>query len=201
VALAPPLGEAGPEPTINAYLMELDVPVRMGAAAPAPVEVLLRYLVTVHDADPSRGHRVMGALAAAALAQDELQAVLRPLPPEAWRALGVLPQPSLLLEAVARRPRPAVAAKPVERLVLRLKRTSGQISGVVRTPDGQPFVRAEVVLTALGRVTRTDGAGRFRFVNVPQPLEDDRIEVRAKGFHAVAKAGVGTVEVRLGPKE
>jgi hypothetical protein len=201
VELRPPRADVGAEAAIHAHLMELDAPVRFGAAAPAPVEVLLRYLVTVHDPDVGKGHARLGNLVAAALAQDELQAVLRPLPPEAWLALGVTPQPSLLLEAVARRSRPARASKPVERLVLRLERTSGQISGVVLTPDGQPFVRAQVVLSALGRIAHTDGAGRFRFANVPQPLDDDRIEVRAKGFLAVARAGAGTVEVRLGPKE
>lgn len=191
----------GDDPRVHAYLLALDVPDQFRNLAPAPVQVLLRYVVTVYDPEPQQAHDRLGKLVFAAMDSDTFRTDLRPLPIQTWAALGVPPQPCLQLEAVARRVRESTQGPPVRALLLRLERTAGRVSGVVRTPEGRPFPRAEVVLAAVGRRTHTDNRGRFSFTNVPQPLEDDRVEVRAKGFEAIAHAGPEPIEVRLGPKE
>lgn len=191
----------GDAPRVHAYLMELDQADQFRDARQLHRAVVLRYLVTVWDPEPARGHATLGRIVQAALSGQDYVARLEPLPMAAWAALGVPPQPCLRLEATAQWVQQPVSGPPVLERVITVAETGGRIRGRVLTVDGTPMPGANVTLVAVGRRARTDVDGRFTFVNVPQPLDDDRIEVRAKGLSAIAHAGSDPVEVRLGPKE
>ena len=116
--------------------------------------------------------------------------------PGRWKA-PILPFLAALLATFVMTPGPSATAAPDGDTVI-VELEDGTAFEGKRKKTGRTAV---IFNTALGRRTRTDNRGRFSFTNVPQPLEDDRIEVRAKGFEAVAHAGPDPIEVRLGPKE
>jgi hypothetical protein len=69
---------------------------------------------------------------------------------------------------------------------------TGTVTGIVRTAGGTPVENAEVTLSGVARNTRTDTAGRYRFVDVPVG------EVRVDGKDPTSGAlgsGTGTVTV------
>jgi hypothetical protein len=109
---------------VGLYLLELDAaPVGQGARRPA-LRLALRYLVTAWAETPEVAHRLLAAIAFAALEAPETEVVaeLRPLAPEAWAAFGVLPRPSLFLRVPARKERPPVEAPVVRKpLVVHLQ--------------------------------------------------------------------------------
>ena len=109
---------------VGLYLLELDAaPVGQGARRPA-LRMALRYLVTAWAETPEVAHRLLAAVAFAALEapETELVAELRPLPPQAWAAFGVVPRPSLFLRVPVQKARPAIETPLVRKpLVVQLQ--------------------------------------------------------------------------------
>jgi hypothetical protein len=109
---------------VGLYLLELDAaPVGQGARRPA-LRLAVRYLVTAWAETPALAHRLLAAIAFAALEapESELVAELRPLAPEAWAAFGVLPRPSLFLRVPVQKERPPVETPVVRKpLVVQLQ--------------------------------------------------------------------------------
>jgi hypothetical protein len=71
-------------------------------------------------------------------------------------------------------------------------------------PNEAPIAAAHVELPALGRITETDPAGRFRFVGVPAKRADQTLRVRARGLERtfrLADGGDDTVTLRMSLKE
>jgi hypothetical protein len=109
---------------VGLYLLELEAaPVGQGARRPA-LRLALRYLVTAWAEAPALAHRLLAAIAFAALEarESEVVAELRPLAPEAWAAFGVPPRPSLFLRVPVEKARPPVETPVVRKpLVVQLQ--------------------------------------------------------------------------------
>lgn len=188
------------EAEANVYLLEL-APPEQGRFSRDALELRVRYLITVQDADPHAAHARMGNLMFAAMASEEWDAELSPLPAATWTALGAPPQPALLLETIARLEKPARTTRRVRSMDLRLEQSHVQIWGQVITPEGVPVMRAEVTLVELNARTQTDHEGRFAFSNAPSQPKMKTIRVRAKGYEAQVQTEGGSLEVRIGPED
>ncbi len=163
VSLLPPSQAAQ---GITLYLMSLAPAPPPRSPKRPPLQVLLRYLVVVHDEKPDVAHQRLGLLVFAALANPDFTVDLTPLPVETWRAWGLGPQPAFILDRVARLEQPEPVAPMVRKVVVKTTPLSS-LSGVVTTPDKTPIPLARVELPDLQVVTYTDRAGRFIFRAVP----------------------------------
>ncbi len=193
---------------IGLYLMDLSQENRARVGRIPPFEISLRYLVTARSPRAEEAQRVIGELILAALRKPEkeppeFEALVEPLPVEAWAALGAPPQPSFFLRAPLRIERPQPAA-PLARAPVALHPSPMRaLSGAVYASDGTPVMGARVELLSLGIATRTNEQGRFRFAGVPANSRL-RLSVDAKGQKreidcsgAVAAGGDEPLEIRL----
>ncbi|HKQ79240.1 MAG TPA: Pvc16 family protein [Blastocatellia bacterium] len=173
------------KPQIALYLMDLSQGNVARVNKRPPLQLFLRYLVTVWSPRPEDAHRLLGELIFAALEKPEKEApefevLTEPLPIEAWAVMGVAPQPSFFLRVPLRRERPEPKAPLVRAPVIIQPSPMRPLTGVVYGPEKTPIMGARVEFTALGLVTRTNEQGRFHFTGVPAtvPL---KLSVQAKG--------------------
>jgi hypothetical protein len=164
---------------ITLYLMSLASAPPPRTARRPPLQVLLRYLVLVQDDKPDVAHQRLGALIFAALASPEFVVDLTPLPAETWQSWGMGPQPSFILDRVARLEQPEPVAPLVRQVVVRTTPLT-TLSGVVTLPDKMPVPRARVELPDLQAVTYTDRSGRFMFTAVPGDPAPRQVRVTVK---------------------
>lgn len=163
------------------YLMELvsTPPLRSGRRP--PLQVSLRYLVTVRSDEPVDGHRMLGELMLAAMGNSEFEVEPDPVPVEVWRAFGVGPRPSFVLRVTVTLERREDLA-PLVRKPLVVKRSPiARLQGVVCGPGDVPIMGATVELPVLGLTTKTDANGGFVFAAVPSEPPAKTIRVKAKG--------------------
>ncbi len=182
VSLDPP-SPAADGRGVGLYLVELGpAPAGQGAGRP-PLRLALRYLVTSWAEAPEVAHRLLGALAFAAMevTELELELELRPLSPEAWAAFGVLPRPSFFLRLPVQLARPAPSAPPVLKPLVVHAVPTVALEGLVVGPGDVPLPGAQVELPGLKLTALTDGAGRFRFPRVPAAPETQALRVLARG--------------------
>jgi hypothetical protein len=204
VSLALP--STGEDVGINLYLLDFEQePLPRGAAKP-PLQVALRYLITVSGDDTAEAHRQLWTLLVDAVGRAEPNswAVEREAPPlELWRALGLAPRPSFVLRVQARHEWEQL---PPGRRVEKREFKGGPVrtlSGVVFAPPGQtPVAGAVVDLPALGQTVETDGRGRFLFAAVPGgDFRPKKLVVRARGIQqnvdVPADAGIGPLVIEL----
>jgi Pvc16 N-terminal domain len=177
--------QAATETQIALYLMDISQGNIARVNKRPPLQIFLRYLVTVWAPRPEDAHRLLGELIFAALEKPEKEApefevLTEPLPVEAWAVLGVAPQPSFFLRVPLRRERPEPKAPLVRAPVVIHPSLMRPLTGVVYGPEKMPIMGARVEFTALGLVTRTNEQGRFHFTGVPTtvPL---KLSVQAKG--------------------
>jgi hypothetical protein len=169
-------------PVVSAYLLELrDHPAPAGTP-PAPLQVLLSYLVTTASDSPESAHRLLGQLVFSALEHPEYRPDLEPPPAPLWSALGVSPRPAFFLRVPCRRERPARPSKRVLTPLVVTTSPMGPIVGRVLGPGDHGIPGARVELPALRRSTRTDGHGRFLFAAVPAEPLLKHFVVQAKGI-------------------
>lgn len=195
VTFVPPLqGEAIDTPRIHLYLLHV-VPGLTRAMSPtqgAVSELRLRYLVTVDADEPTVAHRVLGELAFAALESLDYELDLEPLSADFWQALGVVPQPSIVLRISLRRDRPLPEA-PVVREPLVLERADiASLTGRIAEGDNIPLSGATVEIPSLRLRQTTDPNGRFYFPTVPA-AHKHQLRIRARGREMTA-----TVEPQSG---
>ncbi len=189
VSLARPADSPPQAPEVNLYLFDLQQPAPgiSSAGGRAPLEVTLRYLVSCAADDVSEGHRLLGELVLAALDQSGFEVELQ-VPPDLWLNLALPARPAFLLRVPLRRERVRPTAPLVQALELRLEPVTA-LHGVVLGPRERPLPGAHVALDGLGLHTRTDLAGRFRFVNVPASSGALALVVRAGRREVVVATG------------
>jgi hypothetical protein len=189
---------------VHLYLLQILPSLTRLQAASAISVLRLRYLIAISGGEPTVSHRLLGELAFAALESDEFEVDLEPLGADIWSALGVLPQPSLVLQVPLRRERPHPEA-PLVRVPLVLDTaTITSLTGVVLSPEDTPISGAHVELPDLHLRQRTDSRGKFHFPTVPR-AERQTVLVRAKGREvsvAVAPSSHDEpVIIRFNPRE
>lgn len=188
---------------IGLYLMDLSQSNCARVGKLQPFKINLRYLVTARSPRAEEAHRLLGELIFAALQKPEkeapdFEAVVEPLPVEAWAVLGAAPQPSFFLRAPLRRERPEAAAPVVREPVVLHPSPMRTLSGAVYESGGTPIMGARVELLTLGIATRTDEWGRFRFAGVPSNGRL-RLLAQAKGQTKEVDCSTGDepLEIRL----
>ena len=166
---------------VSLYLLELvRLPPPRGQEPP-PLQLALRYLVTVWAAAPERAHHLLGELVLAALDQVEWTLELEPPPAGIWSGLGVVPQPCFVLQAPLRRERPQPEPKLVRQpLVVRASPITS-LRGVLLGPGDVPLAGASVELGHLQRTVRADRKGRFHFETIPADSVGHSLTVKVKG--------------------
>ncbi len=179
VSLEPP-GVERPGRGVGVYLLDIAPrPAPRGADRP-PLQLWLRYLVTVWAEDPADAHRLLLDLVFDALSRDDLEVDVEALPTATWAALQAVPQPSFFVRVPVRRERPEPITKPV---LIPLRLEAGRlavVAGVVRDTRDQPVSAAIVEIPGLDRATQTDNRGRFQLTAVPGPPAATQLRVRAK---------------------
>jgi len=177
--LAP--GDGGTEPSIGLYLMDiLPNPPARGLRTP-PLQVWLRYLVTVAASDPAQSNRWLEDLVFAAMENPNWEVEPFENSATVWLALRAAPRPAFLVRVPLRRERPAKRAPLVRRPLIVQKSPMASLSGVVLGPTDEPLMGARVELPVLQQSTHTDSRGRFRFSSVPTEPSSKLLRVRARG--------------------
>jgi hypothetical protein len=179
-SLGPP-EQAPADAGVSCYLMELlDNPPLRTSRRP-PLQIFLRYLVTIWASAPKEAHQMLEDLLFATMEAPDLQVEVEPLTAAGWRALGVTPRPSFFLRVPLRRERPQPGVKLVRQPLgieaVPVASLQGQVVGV----GGVPLARAVVEIPGLEINTRTDAHGHFQFAMLPAGLHVRQLRVRAKG--------------------
>ena len=187
VSLAPP---TAPPEALQVHVFLLDVvrkPVLRGPDQP-PLQVQLRYLVSVWGPDPAAAHHALHQLVFDALARPDLEVDETPPPAALWSALGAVPRPAFTL-------RVRLQVERYEPMVPLVRRAETHVEAALATLHGRLLVpsagstdetmalsgaRVEVVGTRNSALS--DQSGHFRLDNV-LPGEDGtlRLAVQAKG--------------------
>jgi hypothetical protein len=190
-------------PQIGLYLMDLSHSNCARVGKLPPFKINLRYLVTARSPRAEESHRLLGELIFAALQKSEkeapeFEAIVEPLPVEAWAVLGAAPQPSFFLRAPLRLERPEPAVPMVKEPVVLQPSPMRALSGVVYGPGDTPIMGARVELLTLGIATRTDQWGRFRFAGAPSNGQL-KLLAQAKGQTKEIDYSIGDepLEIRL----
>ena len=109
VSLLPPSPQdrqnTAPVEGVGLYLLDLQEGPAARERRNQPLQLKVRYLITVSAAEPEEAHRRLGELAFAALASPEFEVELG-VPTALWPAFGVPPRPAFLLRVAVRRERP-----------------------------------------------------------------------------------------------
>lgn len=198
---------AAKAPTVSVTLLEIiPTPLPRTAEKP-PLKLTLRYLLSAQASDPKDAHRLLAALAFAAMEQTGWTVEPGSLGAEAWVALGVPLQPSLQLNIPLLRERPAPHVGRVRELMVLRTASLRAITGTVLGPGDLPIMGARVDLPSLGRYARTDHLGWFRLSGVPTNPTPASLVVRAKGIEttvdlsALAASGDQPVVIHLNQLE
>lgn len=196
VSLAPPPAEAPEQPAVSCYLLELASapPARgLSGAGRAPLQLGLRYLVSVAAASPLEAHRVFGPLVFAAMDRPGCEVDLHAPPPALWQALGVIPRPAFLLQVPLRQERPEPAAGIVLQPIVINQAPLRPLAGRVLGPGAVPLAGARLELPGLRLATRSDHRGRFTFPPIPADPLPQELVVSARGrvLHLVPQQHLG----------
>jgi hypothetical protein len=205
VVLSPP-GSPTTGQGVSLYLLEFrQTPPARGTRRP-PLQITLRYLVTVWADRPEQAHQLLGKLVFAALDNSDFEVDPDPLPAATWQAFGLAPRPALVLRVPLRQERPEPAV-PLVRVPPALRHAAlGSLEGLVLGPGDAPVANAQVEVPALRRSTRTDVEGRFVFAALPSEPPVKRLRVQAKGLQAASDwaapvGGAGPLVIRLQARE
>ena len=180
ISLLPPT-EAGDKKVVGLYLKDILPSAPVHGTRRAPLQVLLRYLVTSRAKDPADAHQMLGQLLFAAMENAEFEVDLEPIPAEVWTAFGTMPMPSFMLRMPLRHERPEEPVKLVRAPVEVHQSPLASMDGTVLGPEETPLANARVELTTHNLVTRTDMKGRFIFPTVPIQPATKKIRIAARG--------------------
>jgi hypothetical protein len=188
VSFAVPGSSSGTR-AIGLFLLEvLPAPAPRTPQRP-PLQVMLRYLVTVAAQDAANAHRILGELAFAAMDTAEFEVEVEPVPAAVWTALGVPLRPCFVLRVPLRRERPQ-PRHPRVRFPIVLRTTPVRaLVGVVVGPGDIPIMGARVDVPSMGRSVQTDAQGRFRIPGVPAKPAPSSLRVRARGVETSVDLG------------
>ncbi len=180
VSIAAP-SEPDNKPLIGLYLMDLHPASSVRNTHTLPLQIALRYLVTVFAQTAEQMHRLLGDLVFAAMERNEYEVDLKPPSSQVWNAFGIAPRPCffLCLQLVKERSKPDI--KLVREPVVNLNVGVMNLEGLVVTPDSIPIHGARVELSALQLATHTDNKGHFRFPAIAPLPAKKQIKIEAKG--------------------
>ena len=188
VSLAVP-GKAGKGRSVGLYLFDLiQSPPPRGTKRP-PLQLALRYLVTVDDDRPEEAHRLLGELIFAAMGDPDLEVEPEPVPLGLWSAFGVSPRPAFVLRAPLRVEREQPRAKRVQVPIVVNTTAMSPLDGLVLGPGEMPIAGALVEVPSLQLFTHTDFKGRFHFAAVPAVPLGVLLRVKAKGSEVTVPSG------------
>lgn len=146
-----------------------------------PIGFRIRYLVTAWAKTQVRAQAVLAELVFSALDEADFDVELTVTDSSLWQALGILPRPAFFLLVSIRRPR----EEPQVPRVLQPPRVDSSLArpffGRVIGPGHRPLAHARVEVPGLGRATKTDADGRFRFAAMPASSQVREVEVSARG--------------------
>ncbi len=167
---------------VNLYLMELINSPLPGGRHTAPLQILLRYLVTSWAESSLEAHRMMGELVFAAMENSEFEVELETVPIDTWTAFGIAPRPSFILRYKLRVERPEKTVPLVSGPLSITSSPMMDLQGLVLGPGNVPIMGARVELTALQRFTYTDYKGRFTLPAIPGDQNLESLRVTARGW-------------------
>ncbi len=203
VLFAAPLSSAAERATVSLYLLDIDQAAPAQRSVRRPLEVTLRYLVTVFAPDVAQEHRLLGRLVFAALERADLSVELRAIAPEVWAAFGTIPRPAFALRYPLVVERSSQVSRVRSAPEVRLAATS-PVRGVVLTSGDVPVPRARIELPHINRAVYTDNDGRFDLGAAPGAVLDRPLRIVAKGVEqlvSVTAEDGGRVVIRFDPKE
>ena len=170
-----------PSTCVSFYLIDL-------ISIPSPrtprkirLEIWLRYLVSAWSQDPAEGHRLIGELLFAALANPDFTVESDAVPATVWGSFGIAPRPGFFLKVPCYKELPERPVKYVRQPMEPKMVPTTTLTGVITGPQEIPLSGALVELPALSLATRTDAQGVFRFANVAAEPSGQFVRVRAKG--------------------
>jgi Pvc16 N-terminal domain len=189
ISLAPPTrGTAGAK-TVGLYLLELaNVPPPRTNLRP-PLQMGLRYLITVWSESPEDDHRMLGELAFSAMADRRFEVHLEPPLPEVWVAFGVPPMPSFILQATVEVEQPTQRAPLVRSAPVIRNAPLRSLRGLVTGSGDIPLVGERVEVSGLRQSVYTDSQGQF-FITALDLSETSplRVTVRNQEFSVAKQA-------------
>ena len=165
---------------IGMYLLELLHSPLPSTMRRAPLQLILRYLVTSWSEDPEEAHKMLVQLAFAAMENTTFQLEMETVPVGVWTAFGIPPQPSFVLRVPVQKERP----EPDTALVLEPMRVQASpmvsFHGVLLGKGDIPLADCVVEVPSLNLSTSTDRKGRFTFRGLPAEGTKNLV-VKAKG--------------------
>jgi len=186
ISFAPP-GEPTAETVVWLSLVDVCRVALPRTVQRPPAQLHVRYLVTVTALDEIETHRLLGALAFAAMDPNPLGIDLEPAPLTTWRAFELPPRAGVVFRIPVRRERPEPVAPRVRERIHVHESQLTTLSGIVLGPNDIPVADARVGMPAVGVWTTSDSAGRFRLTGVPTSIPRSPIRVSARGVEAVAE--------------
>ncbi len=180
VRLTPP-GLATADRGVGLYFMDARPLPAVHTVELPPLRFQVRYLIIVQAPEPEEWHHLFEELTFAALADRPDEAKLDPLPADLWAALGIPPQPALVLEMPVWRDRPQPQVDLVREPMVLHAASITDLHGLVVGPGDVPISGARVEMPGLQRIEQTDSHGYFCFRTVPAGPGETRLIVRAKG--------------------
>ncbi|MBP1466297.1 hypothetical protein EYB53_011325 [Candidatus Chloroploca sp. M-50] len=165
----------------------------------APLQVLLRYVVTTWAEDIQEAHRLLGVLVFAALDKAEYTVELVPQTAAVWSSFGVPPQPAFLLLVPARFPRSEPDVPMVAQPLVIHSGLMVSLYGKLVGPGDKPIKGARIELPALQMGHYTDTQGCFHFASVPDMPTATLLSVKTRGreFEVKVKPGPSSLDEPL----
>lgn len=180
VSLAPPTSAQSGQ-GVSLYLMALAPVPPARSIKRAPLQVLLRYLVTTWADAPEVAHQLLSRLVFAAMADTEFEVDLDPVPASTWETFGTAIRPAFVLNVPLRVEQPQPVYKPVLVPLVMQSAPITSLAGVVLGPRDTPVARARVELPSQSLAVYTDPKGRFSFAAVPGEPRTKQLIIRARG--------------------
>jgi hypothetical protein len=166
---------------VSLYLIELANAFPSEGPYSIPLKLELRYLVTAWAPEPEEAHRMLGALAFAAMGNSSFEVDLHPLPAEVWLAFPARPRPAFILRVPVTIER-AEAEKIVTKPLVVEASPLTSLEGAVLGPEDIPVAFARVEIPFLDLATYTDTYGLFRFPAVPVDPPVKNLRIVLKGW-------------------
>lgn len=170
---------------VGMYLMDILPSSPAHGKRRAPLQVMLRYLITTCAKKPLDAHEMLGRLLFAAMEHPEYEVELGPVSAHVWAAFGIVPRPSFMICLPLRFERPDLTKHKVS-APLQIRRSPlSTLQGVVVGPESTPLSNACVSLPTHNLVAYTDSHGRFGFDIIPTLPPGTQLHIRARGQEMV----------------
>lgn len=185
---------------VGIYLMDILPSSPARGTRRAPLQVMLRYLVTTGAQNPLNAHKMLGRLLFAAMEHPEYEVELAPVSARVWAAFGIMPRPSFMICLPLRFERPDLTKHKVSAPIEIRRSPLSSMHGVVVGPENIPLGNAHVELPACNLVTCTDSNGRFAFDVVPALPPVKQLHIRARGqemVRSIEQTDINQGELRI----